>query len=268
MAKINQFLLEGLLLIALGFILTFSGFNVDQQLATSFGVLALIWVIFLVLELAFDKFKADYPLFDGKNLDRSIYLAIGGFIILIIFSPLLQGLKFTLENSLLSLKTLTFAERTAGLLENNPFLMIVLFVGVITIIETMVYFVRSLEFFLKVVMKKNPQTVSLTNNFTTFLGISLIMAGLFTITHLTAKLSTGIGSGSLLVVLLFSLVTAGIIFIEKKATGAILLHIIANGSAIVYGLGAFSALLTIITVIGAIALLIYISRKSNLVVGG
>jgi len=253
------------LLILLSF--NFVGLNIDLTLASGFTLTMFIWGFLLLLEILGDG-KIEYPI-KSRNLTKSLLFAIMAYGALAIGNILIKnfifktGEVFSLQSAIIGLQSLTFTEAASGVLSGNIIFLTIIFGLLIAILETQALFVRPLEFLLKHLFKVNPQTITLNNNFSSFIGLSLILSALFTIGHLTAKAALGLQAiqPALLTVLLFSGITVYLIFIERAATAALLLHIIANSVAIIVGLGTLTPILGLTISIGTAWIVIQILQN-------
>lgn len=245
----------------------FIGLNIDRAISTAFTYTAITWAILLVIEIAVDK-KIEYPIISTKP-QKSLINAVIGYAALIIGTAIITNIPnqpFSLINITTTLSVLTFAEAGQGILAGNVIFLSIIFGILIPIIETQAGFVRPLEFITKQVFKKDPQTIKLPRDLGKVLGISLILMALFTITHLTAKaaVSTINLQQSLLIVLLFSIITVTLIIIDKSGQSAILLHIIANLVSITTTLGTTTPILSIIISIATAYLAIQITTNKKI----
>ncbi len=258
------------LLIILSF--NFVGLNIDLALTSGFTLTMFIWGFLLLLEVLGDG-KIEYPI-KSRNLTKSFTFALIAYGALALGNILIQNLifnagdVFSLQSAIAGLQTLTFAESATGVLAGNLIFLTIIFGLLIPVLETQALFVRPLEFLLKHIFKVDPQTVSATKNPGPFIGLSLILMALFTIGHLTAKAALGLTAiqPALLTVLLFSAITVYLIFIEKAATAALLLHIIANSVAIIVGLGTLTPILGLSISIGTAFLVIQILKNRRFAV--
>lgn len=225
----------------------------NPTMSTLFFSLLILYVI-----LWFDDPDITYKLQARANWGKSILLAIGGYVSLILGSliilPLLKitgAMSLTdAWNTITSTQSTIFSNYASPILAENPLIYIIVIALLVPIIETTA-FVRLMETF----KDRWNIKVSLTD-LKTFLLFAFI-SSLFMFLHLTSKLAEG--TTAFAIVFLFMFISLILVIIEGQMTSAIILHVGANLIA-VWKSAATAIPWTIVLYIGIGAVVLYLIK--------
>ena len=234
--NINIFILTGGLLIAA---FLFLHINFEETIGSVFGIMSVALVALYVADVVFDKRTIEIE--SDVNRGRTVFGVAVAFFAYMIITYLVLSIVNNLKDAIPYFATLTGVQSITSLnslnqvfidsvqaliFQGNVYLSTFALSIPVPIAETLFFFVVLFELVFINALSINPYALSLR------LGAAfLLIAIAFMFYHANAK---GLDNdASIISTLVFALVSMGLIFWERQAIGAILLHISANFSALV-----------------------------------
>lgn len=226
-------------------LLTFLVVNFDFTVSAIFLFFAYLTLFFFLA----DKFVAYRTERDGGNRTMQVVYAILAYIVFNVVASIAlsvaggiataSGSAFSVFNDSLFQ---FFSQNTPALTE-NAFISLIVWGVLIPVVETAFFFGVLFEFFIdkmKVAVGWNARTIA----------VMLIIGGIFTLFHLTAKGITN--NSALLVTFLFAIASLVLVVQFRQTIEAKILHVAANTVALILGTGLAVTNLAVLSVIGLV----------------
>ncbi len=234
--------------------------NVLHQAHTNYFKFIVVFLLFLLL--AFDKdlamiylliMFADYiwflsdnfisfPVSRGSNSTLKVYIeGLAGLGLFLTISTVLVNFvspQSVAGDTIIAQTQSIFhlLATSTPILKGSKFLTLIGWGVLVPIIETSFFNGRLLEGFATYSESVVGKKVSLEKFSVPLVIVTFVVAGMFTLFHITAK---GLESIPLLITFLFSVISSILVIRHRELRGAILMHIVTNSAAVAVSLGWF-----------------------------